>query len=296
MPLIRELDSSAGPLNFFGAELRRWRMSAGLSQEQLGQRVGYSAAQVGKVETGDRASSLDFAQRCDGALPDAGGLFGRIYQLARRWDGGYPSWFRDWLEAEREASSLRWWEPMLVPGLLQTPDYARAILGGRPDPMEDELEQMVAARIERQAVLDRPRPPTLWVVLDEAVLHRCVGSPKIMHEQLLHLADLAGRPRITVQVVPARVGAHAGLLGAFIIAGFSGAPDIVYLETSADGQVSDKSSVVAQVTLRFDTLRAVALPRDDSRGLIVKVADGRWTPEAPSGARAVTAVTTAARA
>jgi transcriptional regulator with XRE-family HTH domain len=246
MPLIRELDSSAGPLNFFGAELRRWRMSAGLSQEQLGQRVGYSAAQVGKVETGDRAPSLDFAQRCDGALPDAGGLFGRIYQLARRWDGGYPSWFRDWLEAEREASSLRWWEPMLVPGLLQTPDYARAILGGRPDPMEDELEQMVAARIERQAVLDRPRPPTLWVVLDE--------------------------------VVPARVGAHAGLLGAFIIAGFSGALDIVYLETSADGQVSDKSSVVAQVTLRFDTLRAVALPRDDSRGLIVKVADGRWTP------------------
>src|SRR5580658_3513514 len=83
LPLIRELDPSAGPLDFFGAELRRARTATGLSQEQLGQRVGYSGAQVGKVETGERAPSLDFAQRCDGALPDAGGLFGRIYELAR---------------------------------------------------------------------------------------------------------------------------------------------------------------------------------------------------------------------
>src|ERR1035438_8623033 len=111
VPLIRELDSGAGPLNFFGAELRRARAAAGLSQEQLGQRVGYSGAQVGKVETGDRAPSVDFAQNCDQALPEAGGLFGRIYELARRWDGGYPTWFAEWIEAERRAVSLCWWEP-----------------------------------------------------------------------------------------------------------------------------------------------------------------------------------------
>lgn len=118
--MTRELDPSAGPLEFFGAELRRARMAAGLSQEQLGQRVGYSGALVGKVETGDRAPSQDFAERCDQALPDASGLFGRLYMLARRWDGGVPSWFTGWLEAERRATALCWWEPLVVPGLLQT--------------------------------------------------------------------------------------------------------------------------------------------------------------------------------
>ena len=276
MPVIRELDPGAGPLNFFGAELRRARTAAGLSQDQLGQRLDYSGAQVGKVEMGERAPSADFAQRCDQALPETGGLFARIYELARRWDGGYPPWFAEWIESERRATSLCWWEPLVVPGLLQTADYARAILAAGPDTMEDELEQMVAARLERQAILDRPRPPVLLVVLDEAVLHRGIGSPKIMHDQMLQLADLSDRHRITIQVVPARVGAHAGLLGGFAIASVDSAPDIVYLETSADGQVAEKSSVVAQVTRRFDTLRAVALPKDDSRDLILKVAEERW--------------------
>jgi hypothetical protein len=151
-------------------------------------------------------------------------------------------------------------------------DYARAILGANPD-IDDDIDGHVIARMERQAILERPRPPMLWVALDESVLHRCVGSPKIMHDQLLHVADLADRAKVTIQVVPARVGVHAGLLGAFIIAGFDGTPDIVYLETSSDGQVAETSRVVAQVTLRFDTLRAVALPKDDSRDLILKVAE-----------------------
>lgn len=125
MPLVRDLDPSAGPLEFFGAELRRARMAAGLSQEQLGQRVGYSAAQVGKVETGERAPSRDFARRCDEVLPDTDGLLARIFALARRWDGGYPAWFTEWLRAERQATSLRSWEPLLVPGLLQMAQYAR---------------------------------------------------------------------------------------------------------------------------------------------------------------------------
>jgi transcriptional regulator with XRE-family HTH domain len=131
MPLIRELDPSAGPLDFFGAELRRARTSARLSQEQLGQRLGYSGAQVGKVETGERSPSQDFAEGCDRAL-DTGGLFLRIYQLARRWDGPHPQWFRDWLRVEQEATALRWWEPMLVPGLLQTADYGPRDTSGGP--------------------------------------------------------------------------------------------------------------------------------------------------------------------
>lgn len=219
VPLIRELDPSAGPLDFFGAELRRWRTTAGLSQEQLGQRVGYSGAQVGKVETGERAPSRDFAQHCDQALPDAGGLFVRIHALARRWDGGYPSWFAEWVGAERRATSLCWWEPLLVPGLVQTADYARALFEAwRSAGSDDELDQLVDARMERQAILERPRPPALWVILDEGVLHRRIGSGKIMQDQLAHLAGMSGRPNITIQVVPGEVGAHVGLLGGFAIA------------------------------------------------------------------------------
>jgi transcriptional regulator with XRE-family HTH domain len=277
VPLIRELDSSAGPLNFFGAELRRARMAAGLSQEQLGQRVGYSAAQVGKVETGDRAPSPDFAQGCDEALPAASGLFTRIYALARRWDGGHPSWFSEWLEAERRATSLCWWEPLLVPGLLQTAEYARAILAAGPDTAEDELEDLVRARIERQAIFDRPRPPKFWVVVDEAVLHRLIGSRKVMYDQLLHLADTSCHPSITVQVVPAEVGAHAGLLGGFAIASVDGAPGTVYMESPDQGQTSEKPSVVGKLSLTFGTLRADALPRAASRDLIGKIAEERWT-------------------
>ena len=277
MPVVRELDPSAGPLSFFGAELRRWRAAAGLSQEQLGQQVSYSAAQVGKVETGDRAPSLDFADGCDRALPDADGLFARIYALARRWDGGYPSWFAEWVEAERRATSLCWWEPLLVPGLVQTADYARAILAAGPDTTEDELEQLVSARIERQAIFDRPKPPKLWVVLDEAVLHRLIGSRKIMYDQLLCLADTSCRPSITVQVVPAGVGAHAGLLGGFAIASVDSAPGSVYMESPDQGQTTEKPSVVGKLSLTFDTLRAEALPRGASRDLIGKIAEERWT-------------------
>ncbi len=276
MPLIRELDPSAGPLQFFGAELRRARAAAGLSQDQLGQRLGYSGALVGKVEMGERAPSQDFAEGCDQTFPDAGGLFGRIYQLARRWDGGYPSWFAEWVDAERRATSLCSWQPLIVPGLLQTADYARAIFAADPETSDDQLEEQVAARLERQAIFDRPEPPILWALMDEAVLHRLIGSRKVMYDQLLHLADTSCRSNITVQVVPAEIGAHAGLLGGFAIASFGNAAGTVYMESSDQGQTTEAPSVVWRLSRRFDTLRADALPRGASRDLIGKVAEERW--------------------
>jgi transcriptional regulator with XRE-family HTH domain len=277
MPLIRELDPTAGPFQFFGAELRRARVAVGLSQDQLGHRLGYSGAQVGKVEMGERSPSADFSQACDRALPEAGGLFTRIYDLARRWAAGaYPSWFAEWIESERRATSLSWWEPLLVPGLLQTPDYARAILAAGPETTEDALEELVAARIERQSIFDRAKPPSLWVVLDEAVLHRLIGSRKIMYDQLLYLADVSCHPNITIQLVPAGIGAHAGLLGGFALASAEGAPDTAYMESPDQGQTTESPSVVGKLALTFSTLRADALPRGASRDLIGKVAEEQW--------------------
>jgi transcriptional regulator with XRE-family HTH domain len=275
--MTRDLDATRSPMAFFGAELRRARVAAGLSQDQLGRELSFSGDLVGKVETCERAPTPDFAAGCDRVFTVTDGLFTRLMELARRWDGPYPQWFRDWVDAEREATSLRTWQPMLIPGLLQTEGYAQAILAAGPDTMEDELEQMVAARIGRQAILQRPRPPELWVVLDEAVLHRLIGSRKVVYDQLLHLAGMAERPRVTVQVVPAEVGAHAGLLGGFTVAGFDGAPSILYAETAVEGQTIERASLVSRAALAFDRLRAEALPRGASQDLIRKVAEERWT-------------------
>jgi transcriptional regulator with XRE-family HTH domain len=272
---MRDVDGTASPLAFFGAELRRTRMEAGLSQEQLGQRIGYSGTLIGKIEIGQRAPSEDLAARCDEALGTKG-LLARIYDLARRWDGGYPSWFAGWMERERTATSVCWWEPLLIPGLVQTADYARAILSVGPYSTEDELEEMISARMERQAILDRPEPSLLWVIIDETVLRRRIGDAKVMYDQLSRLAALAKRPSITVQVVPGEVGAHVGLMGAFAVASGNGS-DTVYLESPDEGQTTEAPSAVAKLIKTFNILRGEALSQAASRELIIKVAEKSWT-------------------
>ncbi len=229
MPPTRELHPTAGPLDFFGAEVRRWRNAAGLSQEQLGQRIGYSAALVGRVELGERAPSLDFAAGCDRTMPTADGLFGRLF-LA--WHGTES---------------------------------------------DDQVDQLVSARIERQAIFQRDDPPALWAVLDEGVLRRRIGSAPTMRDQLLRLLEVSERSTITVQVVSADAGAHVGLLGAFSIATFANKPGIVYLESPDQGQIMERPSVVAKISEIFDRVRAEALPRGVSRDLIRKVAEEQWT-------------------
>jgi hypothetical protein len=200
----------------------------------------------------------------------------RIHALTQRWDGGYPSWFAEWVETERRAASLCCWEPLLVPGLVQTADYARALFEAWRTADGDELDQLVGGRIDRQSILELPDPPSLWVIVDEGVLRRRIGSEKIMYDQLAHLAGMADRAKVTIQVVPSEVGAHVGLLGAFAIASVDGA-GIVYMESPDQGQTTETRSVVAKVSATFDTLRAEALPRATSRDLIRRVAEEQWS-------------------
>src|SRR5690348_8668980 len=267
-------DAEAGtsPLVIFGAELRHWRLAAGLSQEQLGDRIGYSGAQVGAVETARRMPGEDFTRRCDAELATGGAVARLLDQLEGFLrNQAYPAWFRGWPNVEREAATLRWWEPMVVPGLLQTQEYARAILSVQPGISEDRLDELVAARMDRQAVLGGEPPPFLWCLLDEGVLHRCVGSPKVTHDQLGHLVEMARLAQVTVQVVPYSVGAHPGMAGHFVIAGFGDAPSIVYLDTAVAGQIVETPGVVDQVALVWEALRSEALPRAASRDLIAKI-------------------------
>ena len=182
----RDADRSA--LSLFADELRAARDHAGLSRDELGERLNYSGSLVGMVESLKRVPQADFAARCDQVF----GTIGTFARLQRRLRAlPFTASFRPFAAFEEVAISLRTFEHALVPGLLQTPGYARAVLGTRPNTTPDELDDMVAARLARQAILDRDNPPMLWVVVDEAVLHREVGDCKIMREQMEHLADMA---------------------------------------------------------------------------------------------------------
>ena len=178
----------------------------------LGALVPCDASTVSKIEAGQLRPTPRFVTACIETFPQLEWL-GRFHEESQLWgDGAIPRWFEDWLNAEREATTLRIWQPLLVPGLLQTADYARALfLGGLLNPSEDAIDQLVAARLARQSIFDRPDPPNLWIVLDKIVLHRLIGTPKTMHDQLLQVADMSMRSYMCVQVVPASSGAHAGL-------------------------------------------------------------------------------------
>jgi transcriptional regulator with XRE-family HTH domain len=267
-------DQSA--LALFAAELHAAREKAAVSQDELGARINYSGSLVAMVESRRRAPSLDFAQRCDEQFRTSG-TFARLQQHART--APLPAWFRPYAEIEATARQLRAWQPMVVDGLLQTEDYARALLSIRPNTPSEELNELVLARMARQTILDQDTPAMIWVVMDEAVLQRAIGSPKIMHEQLLHLADMSERPNIRIEVVPLSAGVHTGLLGAFAIAEAVDSTIVGYLDTALEGYVVESRSAVASLMLILDTLRSEALPHGASRDLILKWAGEHDRPE-----------------
>jgi transcriptional regulator with XRE-family HTH domain len=274
---VARRDAETSPAAFLGDELRRARLAAGYSsQDALAVRLGFDRTVIAKAETGQRPPTADvlagWAQAC-GLDAD---LFGRLAIMARRADGPVPTWFEDWLEAEGEAQSLRIWSPTLIPGLLQTADYARALfLAAQTDTSEDVIAALVAARLERQAILNRADPPDVVVVLDEAVLLRLIGTPQIMHDALAHLAEMSRRPCVVVQVIPSGNGANAGLAGAFDIDSADGMPETLRTEAVED-VTTEKRSLVRKAAVAFDRVRGDALPREASRELIMKVAEERW--------------------
>jgi transcriptional regulator with XRE-family HTH domain len=269
-------DPESNPASFLGAELRRARLAAGFSsQEALAAKLGYDRSVIAKAETGERPPSPEVAEALQAELFPAGpdGLVVRLARLARRADGPIPSWFESWLEAERVAHMLRLWSPLLVPGLLQIGEYARALfLAIGLD--EDAAAEHVAVRLGRQAILDRPKPPYVVVVLDEPVLQHLISSPQVMADQLTHIAEMSERPNVSVQVIPADTGANAGLSGAFDLASGDGAPEVLRMEAVEDVTVESRSLVRTAANI-FVRVQADALPRAASRALILEAAQ-QW--------------------
>jgi len=274
----REKDDE-GPANgvqAFAQELRAQREAGGLTQEQLAKLMGYSPSVIAKLETCRTIPSPQHAGQADEALRTPG-TFRRLRQAMI--NGAYEPWVRAYLEIEERATVLRWWESLVVPGLLQTEAYARAMIrAGRPGDSDAAIEQLVTARMDRQRIWERedPEPPMLFVVLGEAVLRQRVGDADVMRDQLGHLIEAAENPRITIQVLPFAAAAHPGLLGPLLVASFDNDRDAAYLDNALDGQVTERRKQVARVTLLYDTIRSEALSPSASVKMIAEVAEA-WT-------------------
>ncbi|MFD7877080.1 helix-turn-helix domain-containing protein [Streptomyces sp. NPDC059766] len=277
----RELDPSASPLDYYGYELRRTREAAGLTLAQLGSIVFCTGSLIGQIETAAKVPQRDFSERLDAAL-GTDGLFSRLVGLVLR--NQLPGWFQPYAEMEARAGYIYTYQAQLVDGLLQTEAYARTVLGVRD---ETDLDARVAARLERQRVLEQEQPPAVWVVLNEAVLHQEVGSRAIMREQLAHLLALRERQWLDVQVLPFGAGAHAGLMGSFAILRFDKDPGIVYTEDFVQGHMTANPQTLKEGSVRYDQLQAAALSAEDSAALISRMMEGRYGNEPESDGRAV---------
>jgi transcriptional regulator with XRE-family HTH domain len=278
MPRPNSRDPETDPAAFLGDELARARMAAGFSSQQaLADHLGFDRSVIGKAETGNRPPTPDvlaaWAKAC-GADPE---LFGRMATLARRADGPVPRWFETWLAAEAQATMLKYWSPIIVPALFHTAGYARALLlAAQTDTSDETIEPLVTAKLERAVILDRADPPDVVALVDELVLHRLIGSPEIMHDQLTHVADLAQRPYVCVQVVPTAVGATAGLSGAVNLASGDGSPDVLHTDAVPEGHTTESRSLVRNAAVAFERIRGYAMPRAQSRDLIMEVANQQW--------------------
>jgi transcriptional regulator with XRE-family HTH domain len=265
------------------ARLRELRENANLTIDEVGERLECSASKISRIETGhvgvtprDVRDMLEVYGVEDGERET-------LVQLAR--EARKKGWWHAFNEAftgafvglEADASFLHCHQSLLVPGLLQTEAYTRAIIRAiRPDIGEADVELRVRARMSRQKLLiDDPNPPEYWAVLDEAAIQRMVGGPEVMREQLKRLLHVASLPHVTLQVVPFSAGAHAGMEAPFLILGFpeQADPDVVYVEYSTSGVYLEQPADVHRYSMIFDHLRAAALKPDDTVELIDRTAD-----------------------
>jgi hypothetical protein len=276
MPRRNSRDPKTSAKARLGEILARARENAGFpSQAALAEHLTTDRTVIGKAESGERPPSDRVLEAWIAACRiENVELVITVAELARAGDDSnepIPSWFADYaLDIEPVAHTIRTWQPVVIPGLLQTPAYARALFEAMGfDAATVDLR--VDARIKRQSILERADPVSLWVVLDYAVLQRNVGSPQIMREQLLLLAERARLPNIGVQIVPAENGANAGCVGALTVSSVAGKPDVVVVEGVQDA-VSEAQELVRGALGIFDRVRSDALPRGASLDMITEAA------------------------
>ncbi|MFF1694825.1 helix-turn-helix domain-containing protein [Streptomyces sp. NPDC058257] len=266
----KDLDPSSNPRALLGCELRHARERAGLSQDALGAPLFVSGSFIGQLEAGTRRMHLEYAHHFDEVL-DTGGFFTRNCKAVAK--SKYPDHFAEAAEAEAVATAVKEYTATLIPGLLQTGAYAEAVFRAyHPTGLDEKINALVVARLERAHLLDDPTTPLLWAILDEAALRRKVGGVGVAAEALRHVAALARKHRAIVQVLPFGAGAHASMTGSLKLMEFEDAPPLSFVEGPDMGKLIDDPATVTRHTLTFSLLQAAALSPQKSLVLIESVA------------------------
>ncbi|MEU6844906.1 helix-turn-helix transcriptional regulator [Streptomyces sp. NPDC046716] len=262
-----------------GRRLRDMRLGAGASLEDAARALRVKTLTIRRLEKAEVALKPLYVEKLLETFGADRQEIEEFVDLAEQanepgWWHSYrdvvPSWFTAYVSLETDAKTLRTYEPQYVTGLLQTPEYAHAVLrGGLPNGSEEELARRVELRLRRQGLLDREDAPTLWVVMEEAVLHRMVGSPDVMREQIERLLDMSELPHVSIDIVPFSAGAHIGACAPYTYFRFEEPelPDIVYSELlSAAVYLDQREDVVAH--LEAHSRMALMTSSDDSRALL----------------------------
>ncbi|WP_438292384.1 helix-turn-helix domain-containing protein [Streptomyces sp. HUAS TT7] len=254
-------------MRMVGALVATFRIAAGLTQRQLGERVLLHEEMIASIEQGRRPLKLDLAALLDQLLDTKGALTTAVENMPEI--DLIPAWAEEYMDLEREAIALSWFENQVLPGLLQTESYARAVfLSKVPAMSEDEINAQVAARLERQEILHRKEPPTLSFVISEAILRDRLGSDAVYAEMLRHLRGCTDLPGLTLQVMPLGRHTHAGLAGPFVLLETPDHQHLAYTETHRGSQLISDPDEVSVLAQKYAMLRTQALNSEQTRGLL----------------------------
>ncbi|WP_081842641.1 helix-turn-helix domain-containing protein [Actinomadura welshii] len=253
---------------FFGTELRGKREEAELTGKQLADALGCTPQWISTMESGRKVSEqsahdLDTFFKTDG-------IFYRLWKLAGdiEIEPILPPGFTEYNAREKKADSIHVYNALLLSGLFQTEDYARSIFR---DVEKSVAEELIQKRMERREIMTGQNAPRIWLTLDESVLHRVIGSRDITRNQFAYLLECGRRSNVMLNVVPWSAGYHAGLAGSFTILGFNDGTNIAYTESAGEGMLFEKPTRVTSYVVRYELLKAYALPIEESRALISTV-------------------------
>ncbi|WP_093423891.1 helix-turn-helix domain-containing protein [Saccharopolyspora flava] len=264
------------------SELRELRFRSGLGAEEVAGALGMSMSKLSRMESGQRGLQADDVSALLGLYRVPAKRREELLSLVR--NASMPNWWRvqngrlpamwdEMVRFEREAYAISNYETMLIPGLLQTVEYATAIVQGTdPDLNFAEVDTLVTARLGRQTVLNRPSAPHFTALIEQSILERPAGGPGVMFRQLRHLVSAASQPNITVLVLPTEA-VHPGLSGPFVVYDFGNLPSLVYLENRGSSAFLEESEHVASTKEALRRLHEVALSAEDSVGMMNSIAD-----------------------
>ncbi|MFJ6216741.1 helix-turn-helix transcriptional regulator [Streptomyces sp. NPDC092296] len=268
----RQLTPDRSARHLFGAEIRRYRELANMNLDRLAEVVKYSRSHLSRIEVADSMIPPDLPSALDAAF-GTDGLFGRLYGIARH--EIHPDRYRRRMEMETRARSIGCYAGQVVPGLLQTEEYARDLFEvSNPEATKEEIDEMVAVRLGRQALLRGDRAPHLSVILDEASILRPVGGHDIMCAQLELLAQQVHTSSCVIQLLPFAHGSHALMGGQLDLLTLDDGTSVAYEESIATGQLLEDTVRVTARIRAYDLLRAYALSPTDTAAFIRKVMKG----------------------